>query len=117
MFSEGKNVFGYQKNKNTSQALLSLIEQMLNAISSEKYGTAVMVDLQGAFDTVWRKSAIYILHKAGINNNLLSVFYSFLIGRYSRNLVNSHTSDWFQKNLKGTPRFCIKSSNIFSVHC
>ena len=32
MFSEGKNVFGYQKNKNTSQALLSLIEQMLDEI-------------------------------------------------------------------------------------
>ena len=67
---EGKNVFAYQKNKNTSQALLPLIEQMLDAISSGKYSLAVMADLERAFDTVWRKGPIYKLHKVGINNNL-----------------------------------------------
>ena len=42
------------------------------------------------FDTVWREEAIYELPKAGVNNNLLSVFCSFLSDRYSRNLVNNH---------------------------
>ena len=49
---EGKNAFAYQKNKNSSQALLPFIEQMSGAISSGKYGIAVMADLEGAFDTV-----------------------------------------------------------------
>ena len=62
-FFDGKNVFAYQKNKNSSQALPPLIEQMLDAISSGKYGLAVMADLEGAFDTVWREGAIYKLHK------------------------------------------------------
>ena len=57
-FFDGKNVFAYQKNKNSSQAILPLIEQMLDAISSGKYGIAVMTDLEGAFDTVWREGAI-----------------------------------------------------------
>ena len=51
-FFEGKNVFAYQKNKNSSQALLPLIEQISDAISSEKYGIAVIADLGGAFDTL-----------------------------------------------------------------
>ena len=82
-----------KKNKNSSQALLPLIEQISDAISFGKYGIAVMADLEGAFDTVWREEAIYKLHKAGINNNLLSVFSSFLSDRFSRNLVNSYTID------------------------
>ena len=111
-FFDGKNIFAYQKNKIPSQALLPLVEQMSDAISSGKYGIAVMTDLEGAFHTVWREGAIYKLHKAGINNNLLSVFSSFLSDRYFRNLVNSHTSDWFQITLV-VPQGSILSPLIF----
>ena len=105
------------KNKNSSQALLPLIEKVSDAISSGKYCIAVMADLEGAFDTVQREGAIYRLQKSGINNNLLSVFSSFLSDKYSRNLVNSHTSDWFQTTLGVPPRFHIKFSNVFVVYC
>ena len=80
-------VFAYQKNKNSSQALLRFIEQMLDTISSRKYSVAVMADLEGGFDPVWSKGAIYKLLKAGIYNNLLSVFSGFLKDRYSGNLI------------------------------
>ena len=85
-------MFAYQKNKNSSQALLRFIEQMLDTISSRKYSVAVMADLEGGFDPVWSKGAIYKLLKAGIYNNLLSVFSGFLKDRYSGNLI------------RGTPR-------------
>ena len=104
-----------KKNKNSSQALLPLIEQMSDAISSGKYGIAVMADLEGTFYTVWRERASYKLHKAGINNNLLSVFSSFSSGRYCRNLANSHASDWFQTTL-GVPQGSILSPLIFLVY-
>ena len=76
---------------------------MPDEILSGKYGIAVMADLEGASDTVWKEGGIYKLHKAGINKNLLSVFSSFLGGRYSRNLVSIRTSDWFQTTL-GVPK-------------
>ena len=85
------------------QALLPLIKQMCEGVASGKYGIAVFADLQGAFDAVWRKGALYKLHKAGITNNLLSVFSSFLTGRSYRNLVNSYTSDWASTNT-GVPQ-------------
>ena len=102
-FFEGKNVFAYQKNKNSFQALLPLIAPISDAILSGKDGIAVIADLEGAFDTIWREGAICKLQKGGINKNLLSVFSSFLNDRYSRNLVNSHSIDWFQKTL-GVPQ-------------
>ena len=81
---------------------------MLGAISTGKYGIVVMADLEGAFDTVWRKGPIYQLHKAGINE-FLSVFSCFLSDRHSRNLVNSRTNDWFQRTLG------ISQSSILSL--
>ena len=68
-------------NKNATQALLPLIEQMCEGVASGKYDIAVSADLQVVFDSVWRKGALYNLHKAGITNNLLSVFSSFLTER------------------------------------
>ena len=93
-FFKGKNLCAYQETKNASQDLLPLIEQMREGIASSKFGIAVFADLQGAFDAVWRKGALYKLHKAGITNNLLSVFSSFLTDRLYRNLVNSYISHW-----------------------
>ena len=63
-------------------------------VASGKYGNAVFANLQGVFDAAWRKGALCKLHKAGITNNLLSVFSSFLTDRLYRNLINSYTSDW-----------------------
>ena len=91
---KGKNVYADLKNKNAPQALQPLVEQMCSAIRDNKYGIAAFADLQGAFDSVCRKGALYKLHKAGINSNLLSVFSSFFTNRSFRNLVNSYTSEW-----------------------
>ena len=62
---------------------------MCEGVASGKYDIAVFADLQGTFDVMWRKGALYKLHKAGITNNLFSVFSSFLIERFYRNVVNS----------------------------
>ena len=111
-FFKGENLYAYQKDKNASQALLPLIEKMCEGVASDKYGNAVFADLQGAFDAVRRKGALYKLHKAGITNNLLSVFSSFLIDRLYRNLVNSYTSDW-ACTTTGVPQGSLLSLFIF----
>ena len=88
---------------------------MSEVIASGKYGVLVMADLEGAFDAVWRNGAIYILHKAGLRNNLLSVFSSFLNDKHSRNLVNSYISDCFLTE-RGVPQGSILSPFIFQVY-
>ena len=62
---------------------------MCEGVASGKYDISVFANLQGAFDVVWRKGAQYKSHKAGITNNLLSVFSSFLIERFYGNVVDS----------------------------
>ena len=90
---------------------------MSEATASGKYGVLVMADLEGAFDVVWRNGAIYKLCIAGLRNNLLSVFSSFLNDRHSRNLVNFYTSDWFLTE-RGVPsRFSFKSLYLSGLCC
>ena len=77
-----------------SQAIIPLVENMNEAMTSGKYGIAIMTDLEGAFDSVWREGAIYKLCKSEITNNLLLVLASFLKHRQYKNLVNTHTGSW-----------------------
>ena len=76
------------------QAILSLVEKMNEAISKNKYGIAIMADLEGAFDSVWRLGGLCKLHKARISENLLLIFASFMRNRQQRNLVNTHVDEW-----------------------
>ena len=54
------------------------------------------------------------MHKAGITNNLLSVFSSFLTDRLYGNLVNSYISDW-ACTTTGVPQGSLLSPFIFLV--
>ena len=51
-FFQNKSLHTYQKNKNTSQAIFPLVEKINKAITKNKYGIAIMADLEGAFDSV-----------------------------------------------------------------
>ena len=114
-FFEGKNLYAYQKNKNAPQALLPLVEQMHEAIANGEYGIVIMADLEGAFDSVWREGALYKLHMAGINNNLLAVLSSFLTDRVRKNFVNSYQGPWLETQL-GVPQGSLLSPRIFLVY-
>ena len=70
-----------------SQTILPLVENMNEAMTSGKYGIAIMTDLEGAFDSIWREGA-------EITNNLLLVLASFLKHRQYKHLANTHTGSW-----------------------
>ena len=50
-----------RKNKYTSQAILPLMENMNEAMTSRKYGIAIKANLEEYFDSVWREGAMYKL--------------------------------------------------------
>ena len=62
MFQREKTIHKSKKQK-ALQAPLLLIEQMCERVASDKYGITVFADLQGAFDAMWRKGALYKLQK------------------------------------------------------
>ena len=84
-------------------------------MAKNKYGIAIMADLEGAFDSVWTLGALCKLHKAGISENLLLIFASFMSNRQQRNLVNTHVDEW-SKSETGVPQGSILSPLIFLVY-
>ena len=48
-FFHNKSPYAYQKNKNTSQAILPLVEKVKEAMAKNKFGIAIMADLEGTF--------------------------------------------------------------------
>ena len=114
-FFHNKSLYAYQKNKNTSQAILPLVEKMNEAMAKSKYGIAIMADLEGTFDSVWRLGALYKLHKAVILENLLLVFASFMGNHQQRNLVNTYVDKW-SKSETGVLQGSILSPLIFLVY-
>ena len=88
---------------------------MNEAITKNKYGIAIMADLEGAFDSVWRLGALYKLHRAGISENLLLIFASFMRKRQQGNLVNTHVVEW-SSSKTGVPQGSILSPLIYLVY-
>ena len=91
------------------------MEKMNEAMTKNKYGIAIMADLEGTFDSVLRLGALYKLDKAGISENLLLIFASFMRNSQQRNLVNTHVDVW-SKSETGAPQWSILSPLIFLVY-
>ena len=83
-------------------------------MTKNEYGIVIMADLEGAFDSVWRLRAVSKLHKAGVSENLLLIFASFMNKRQQRNLVNTYRSVVKIRNW-GSTRICIKPINLLSI--
>lgn len=104
--------FAYRNDKSISQALLAFTLDVTNAMKSDETCIATFVDLEGAFDAVWRNGLVYKLYHAGIRGRMLLYVYSYLKDRVTRIIVNGYTSEWFE-NLIGVPQGSIIAPLLF----
>ena len=104
--------YAYQKNKSLTQAMLHFALSILEGFKREENTVAVFIDLEGAFDNLWRKGLIFLLHKAGLRGNLLMFVSSYLFGRHARILANEYTSDWSETNI-GIPQGSVIAPLLF----
>ncbi len=104
--------FAYRTDSNTVQALLYLIQNIKSGFNANQCTVAALIDLEGAFDAVWRDGVVYQLHEAGVSGNLLLYIDSFLKDRYSRNLVNQYVSPWIRTEV-GVPQGSIIAPILF----
>ena len=73
-----------------------------------------MVDLEGAFDSVWREAVIVKMFEMGIEGRLLAYVASFLQNRQSRSLVNTHVTDWSSTTI-GVPQGSVIAPILFII--
>ena len=84
-----KYQFGFRKGYSTNQALLSIVEQIRNALDNKVFTCGVFIDLVKAFDTVNHQILLSKLDHYGIRGVANAWFASYLLNRYQSVRVNA----------------------------
>ncbi len=104
--------FSYRKHSSTIHALLHMIQTIKLGFNDDACTVAALIDLEGAFDAIWRDGVVFQLYEAGITGRLLRYVISFFHKRASRNLVNSYESEWIDTSI-GVPQGSILAPILF----
>ncbi len=107
--------FAYVRGSSTTHALLYLINAIRTGFQDNKSTAAAFIDLEGAFDAVWREGAIYKVAGAGIKGRLLLYIADYLSGRQSRSRVNNYVSEWTDTNI-GVPQGSLIAPLLFTLY-
>ena len=110
----GKNQAGFRKGKSTVDQLFRLTQRIHDGFQSKKHTLAVFVDLQQAYDRVWRKGLLMKLNDMGIHGSLYNWIKYYLIDRTIQTKMNDALSS---KEVleEGLPQGSCLSSTLFLV--
>jgi len=86
------NQFGFQKSKNTTDAILNFIEGVYDDLNCRKHVLGVSIDLRKAFDTVCHDILLRKLEKYGVRGLPLVWLRSYLRDRYQSVRIGAATS-------------------------
>ena len=84
--------FGFRKKFSTNHALLSIVEQIREAMDCKTYTCGVFIDLEKAFDTVNHDILLSKLNYYGIRGVANSWFTSYLFKRHQSVRINGEMS-------------------------
>ena len=83
---------GFRAGQRTDDQLFRLSQSISNGFQDKKHTTAVFVDLQQAYDRVWRKGLFWKLNDAGVHGKLYKWLKSFLTDRTIQTKLNNAMS-------------------------
>ena len=85
---------GFQKNHNTQQALLRMIENWKTQLNKKKKIAVIITDHSQAFDTLNHNLLVGKLKAYGLDLNAVSFIKSYLTNRYKRFKSGDSFSKW-----------------------
>ncbi len=105
---------GFRKKRSTIDNLARLDNCIRISKKNGFYTLSIMIDLEKAFDLLWKKGLIYKLHELGTRGTMLNWILSFLTDRKFRVKVSSQRSS-IRKTLNGCPQGSILSPLLFII--
>uniref|UniRef100_A0A0B7BRX1 Reverse transcriptase domain-containing protein n=2 Tax=Arion vulgaris TaxID=1028688 RepID=A0A0B7BRX1_9EUPU len=72
---------GFRRGCRTEDQLFRLVQNTIDGFQNEKHTTAVFIDLQQAYDRVWRKGLLMKMLNMGIHGKMLQWIQTFLQNR------------------------------------
>ena len=110
-----RNQAGFRKGRQTIDQLIRLTQETSDAFQKKENVAAVFVDLQQAYDHVWRAGLLYKMQKMGIQGNMYEWIKNFLHDRTIATKVNNHLSP--KRALEeGLPQGSALSCTLFLIY-
>ena len=105
---------GFRKGCRTEDQLFRFIQNTLDGFQESKTTTAVFIDLQQAYDRVWRKGLLIKMNNIGIHGKMFNWIHSFLSNRTIQTTVNNTTSSKMTQE-EGLPQGSALSCTLFLI--
>ena len=83
---------GFRAGQRTEDQLFRLSQRILDGFQRKKHTTAIFVDLQQAYDRVWRKGLLLKREESGVHGNLYNWVKYFLVDRTIQTQVKNGIS-------------------------
>ena len=64
---------GFRKFHSTTSALLRLVQGIYNGFNNKENTLAAFIDLEKAFDSIWRDGLLVKLHRFGIRGEIMEM--------------------------------------------
>ena len=105
---------GFRARQRTDDQLFRLTQKVIDGFHKKENTTAIFVDLQEAYDRVWRKGLLYKMQDLGIHGNLYSWIKNFLCERNIQTKINNAISS--KETLEeGLPQGSSLSATLFLI--
>jgi hypothetical protein len=105
---------GFRHIFSRTDALLTFVQSIFNRFNQKESIVAVFIDLEKAFNSVWREGLLVKLAHVGVKGKLWTWINTFLSHREARCVVNKITGNWFQTGI-GLPQGSVISPILFNV--
>lgn len=83
---------GFRRYRGTSDSLLMLEGEIMQAFQNGEYVVAVSFDLSKAYDVTWRKNIIEKMLEMGLKGNMVKFIQNFMKSRKTSTAMGNHTS-------------------------
>ena len=105
---------GFRKDCRTEDQLFRFVQSTIDGFQDGRSTTAVFIDLQQAYDRVWRKGLLMKMNNMGIHGKMLRWIHAFLTDRTIQTTVDGFTSS--KKTLEeGLPQGSALSCTLFLI--
>ena len=110
-----KHQFGFLPSKNTSHAIISLVDYVLDCFENKSLSCGIFLDLSKAFDTIDHTILLRKMHNYGIRGSPLSWFSNYLCNR--RQYVSILDCNSVYRNIRcGVPQGSILGPLLFLLY-
>ena len=110
----GDTQSGFRKGRSTLDQLVRLVNVIRTSRLRKRKVLAVFLDLEKAFDPMWRSGVILKLTEYGIKGRTLKWIRDFLTDRKIRVEIDDECAD-FQAQENGLPQGAVLSPTLFNV--